>query len=488
MANITFGGLATGLPTDDIVTQLMELERLPLDRLEKQKSNETTRLLAFKQFEATLDELRDAVGALNITSEVRTSSIQLSDDAAFSAVSNGAGTGSYDVAVAQLAQVQKSVGAGVASQTDSLFGSGTLALGDEVITIDDSNNSLIGLSEAINALSDTTGVSATIINDGDADEPYRLVLTGQDATTSFTPVFDLVDDDSVPIPFELIQTRAAQQAIAYVDGIKVISDSNTLTGVISGVTLSLTQESSQLSAGTPEAGVDPADWVDPPVYESALMTVAPDTEALKEKINTLVNSYNKVMDWISAGYDNFGASRPTKQEIEDGAEDILSDVVRGDSSINSVKRQLQSLLSSVVDTSGSLSTLSQLGISTTRDGSLHLNDSTLDKALENNFDDISKLLAGEGETDGVMKKFNSALLDLTNSGTGLYSTKQDRFDRTVRRIDLDILRMEPLLAKKEETMRAKFTAMEQLISGMNSQSDFLTQQMDMLSGMMTGNN
>jgi len=485
MANIAFGGLATGLPTDDIVTKLMELERLPLDRLEKQKSNETTKLLAFKQFEATLDELRDAVGDLNITSEVRTSSIQLSDDAAFSAVSSGASTGSYDVAVAQLAQVQKSVSTGVASQSDSLFGSGTLTLGDEIITIDTSNNSLAGLSDAINALSETTGISATIINDGDADEPYRLVLTGQDATTSFTPVFDLVDGDSVPIPFELTQTRAAQQAIAYVDGIKVISDSNTLKGVISGVTLSLTQASAQLSPGTPETGVDPADWVDPPVYETALMTVAPDTEALKGKINTFVNSYNKVMDWISAGYDNFGASRPSEQEIEDGAEDILSDVVRGDSSINSVKRQMQSLLSSVIDTSGSLSTLSQLGISTTRDGSLNLNDSMLDSALENNFDDIAKLLAGEGETGGVMKKFNSALMDLTSAGIGVYSTKKDRFDRTVRRIDLDILRMEPLLAKKEESMRARFTSMEQLISGLNAQSDFLTQQMDMLNNMMT---
>lgn len=487
MSTITFGGLATGLPTDDIVTQLMELERLPLDRLEKQKTAEATRLQAFKQFEATLDGLKDAAGALNITSEVRTSSIQLGDNAAFSAISSGASTGSYDIAVAQLAQVQKSVGAGVTSETDSLFGSGTLTLGDEVITIDDSNNSLIGLSEAINARSETTGVSATIINDGSDDSPYRLVLTGQDATTSFTPVFDLVDGDNVAIPFELTQVRAAQQAIAYVDGIKVVSDSNTLTGVISGVTLNLTEESPQLSAGTPEAGVDPADWADPPVYETALMTVAPDTEALKEKINTFVNSYNEVMDWISAGYDNFGASRPTEQEIANGAEDVLSDVVRGDSTINSTKRQLQSILSSVIDNTGSLSSLSQLGISTQQDGTLNLNNSTLDSALENNFDDITKLLAGEGETDGVMKKFNTALLDLTSSGTGIYAAKEDRYDSVIRRIDLDILRMEPLLAKKEDTMRAKFSAMETLVSELNFQSDFLTQQMDLLSGMMTSN-
>ena len=36
MAEVTFGGLATGLPTDDIVEKLMAIEHRPLDRLEKQ--------------------------------------------------------------------------------------------------------------------------------------------------------------------------------------------------------------------------------------------------------------------------------------------------------------------------------------------------------------------------------------------------------------------------------------------------------------------
>ncbi len=487
MAAITFGGLATGLPTDDIITQLMELERRPLDRLAEQKTTETTRLKAFSQFNSTLDDLRTAVGSLNITSEVRTSSIKLSNEDAFSAVSTGAASGSYDVAVARLAQVQKSVSAGVASQSDSLFGSGSLTLGDEVIAIDEDNNSLIGLSEAINAISAKTGVSASIINDGSGSNQYRMVLTGQDATTAFTPSFDLVDAAGDPISFDLTKTRSPQQAVAYVDGIKVVSDSNSLTGVISGVTLNLNEASNMLSSGTPEVDVDPVDWADPPTFETTLMTVAPDTAALKEKISGFVESYNKVMDWISAGYAEFGASAPTEAEIEDGAEESLSDVLRGDSTINSVKRQLQSMLSTVVDTSGSLSTLSQLGLSTQRDGSLKLNDSTLDKALTNNFDDIAKLLAGEGETAGVMKGFNTTLLTITGAGSGMYAEKKDRYESVVKRIDEDLLRMEPRIAKKEEVMRKRFGMMEQLISGMNNQSSFLTQQMDILNNMTSGN-
>ncbi len=388
MSTITFGGLATGLPTDDIVTQLMEIERLPLDRLEAKKSSESLKLQAYGQLKSRLEDLRSAAGDLNITSEVRTSSIEVSSDAAFSAVSSGAGTGSYDIAVAQLAQVQKSVSAGVASQSDSLFGSGTITLGDEVITIDDSNNSLIGMAEEINAISGDTGVRASIINDGGEDTPYRLVLTGQDATTSFTPEFDLADSEATEISFDLSQVRVAQQAIAYVDGIEVVSDSNTLTGVISGVTLTLNETNTQISAGTPEDGVDSFNWDNPPVYETSQMTVAPDTEALKEKITTFVDSYNEIMDWISAGYDEFGASATTDEEVEAGEEEVLSNLLRGDSTVYSVKRQMQSLLSTVIDNSGSLSSLSQLGISTQKDGSINLDSETLDTALENNFDDI----------------------------------------------------------------------------------------------------
>jgi flagellar hook-associated protein 2 len=41
------------------------------------------------------------------------------------------------------------------------------------------------------------------------------------------------------------------------------------------------------------------------------------------------------------------------------------------------------------------------------------------------------------------------------------------------------------LEKKEETLRNRFNALEQLVSGMNTQSTFLTQQFDLLNNMMT---
>lgn len=478
MADISFGGLATGLPTEDIVTQLMEIERAPLDRLEAQKETEATRLKAYKQLDTRLDDLRQAVGDMNITSEVRSSSINLSSEDAFTASSDGAGTGSYDVAVVQLAQVQKTVSDGVSSQTDTLWTSGSFTVGEESITIDESNGSLIGLAESINSLSEKTGVRASIINDGSASGAYHLVLTGDDATTSFTTSSSLLDAEGAAADLSLTENRAAQQAVALVDGIRVVSDSNTLSGAIAGVTLHLNDVSDVTSA----------EGVEPPVYKTTLMTVEPDTDTLKEKVDTFISSYNAVMDWISAGYDEFGATAATEKEIEDGAEENLSSVLRGDSTVNGVKRQLQNMLSSVVDTSGSMKVLSQLGISTQKDGSINLNGDTLDKALESDFDGVVSLLAGESDVDGVMKSFNTMLLNLTGASSGMYAEKEDRYDNAINRLDTQILRTEPLIEKKEATLRARFSTMELLVSDMNSQSSFLTQQMDMLSNMMSGNN
>jgi flagellar hook-associated protein 2 len=486
MGEISFGGLATGLPTEELITGLMAIERRPLERLEKQKTSESDRLRAFAEFKSKLDDLRSAVGSLNITSAVRTSSVRVSAEAAFSATSNGAAPGSFDVAVAQLAQVQKTVSGGFASETATL-GTGTVTFGTETITLDESNNSLQGLAAAINERAGKTGVQASIIHDGGSGTPYRLVLTGRDAQSSFTPVVELENAEGQAVNLGLNELRSAQQAIVYVDSIKVVSNSNTLSGVIPGLTLNLSEVSDKTSQGTPEEGVDPADWADPPQYKTNLLTVEADTEALKGKIQTFVDKYNAVMDWISSGYVEFGAPVSSVKKEGEEAVDSLALLVRGDSSINAAKRNLQSILGSAVNNSGTLSTLSQLGISTQRDGSLNLNTAKLDTQLTENFDDIAKLLAGDDTTEGVMKKFNTTLLQMTSNSSGMYAGKKDRHDSVVKRLNQQIFNTEALLQKKEGTMRARFTAMELLVSGMNSQSTFLTQQMDMLNNMMTGN-
>ena len=485
MADITFSGLATGMDTDSIVSQLMEIERLPIDRLEAQKESEKEKLEAYAQFKSIIDDLKEAAGSMTLTSQVMTSEVKLSSEAAYSATSTSAISGSYDISVAQLSQVQKNISEGWSSNTEALLGTGTFTVNGTNISITDSNNSLLGLAEAINEISDTTGVTASIINDGSETDPYHLVFTGVDSSTSFTISSDLEDEDTNPIAFSTTQAQTAQQAVAFIDGIKVVSSTNTIGSAISGITLDLNELSETSYTGTAEAGVDAWDWADPPVYVSNQMRVEPDTDSLKEKVTTFVSSYNKAMNWILSGYEEFGGA--TTSTDEDGTEEeLLGSVLRGDASINSIKRGLQSILSTTVNTSGSLSVLSQLGITTQLNGTLRQDNTKLDAALADNYEDTVHLLSGEDDVDGVMKNFNYYLLDITSGTTGFYASKKTNYDNIVNRIDDNILNMEPRMAKKEATLRSQFLVMEQLVSGLNAQGDFLTQQMDMLSNMISG--
>lgn len=468
MAEITFGGLATGLPTDDIVTKLMAVQRRPVDLLENDKKHETTRLKAYAQLNTRLEALRKAVDAMNITSEVRTTKANLSSTNAFTATSSSAANGSYNIAVTQLAQVQKSVSdTGYASTSSAIFGSGTIKINGKMIAIDSTNNSLQGLMSAINTASDETGVSASIINNGSGDATaYRLVLTGKDASTT-------IDLAGTTIPLSTTVAQTAQQAKLTVDNIEVVSNSNTVTGVISGVTLNL-NAISQISDPGP-----------PPVYTTTRLDIIDDTSALKEKISTFVSSYNDVMKWIAEGYKTKTAAdtatTDTKTSDASTEEDILSDYLRGDATVNSIKRGLQSILTDSVKDSGPLQILSEVGISTNKDGTLNLNNTKFDAALADGLDGMVSLLAGNDSVDGVMKKFNSYLLNVTSPTKGMYAEKRDRYETRVERLDEQIAQKETMMEKIEQTMRAKFNAMELLISGLNTQSSFLTKQMNALS-------
>ncbi|MFT5702475.1 MAG: flagellar hook-associated protein 2 [Desulforhopalus sp.] len=478
MAEISFGGLATGLPTEDIVEGLMAAERAPLDRLEKEEAYQTLKLEAYGEFNDKLKTLREAVGDLNLTSEVRLTETRLSSEEKITASSDGAQVGSYDIAVAQLAQMQKDVSSAFSSQSEAVLGTGSFTIGDEVISVDSSNNSLQGLMEAINAVSDDTGVSATIINDGGESDNYHLVFTGEDASTSFTIASNLIDTSGNAVDFSASRVRDAQQAIAYVDGIEVVSNSNTLSNVISGVTINLNEVSEVI---TPAADGNPA------TYATTTLNVEPDTESLKEKITTFVTAYNGVMEWIQSAYDedsyntessSASESSDSDDESTDSSDKTLAYLLRGDSSINGVKRNLQNTLASVMDTGGSLRILSEIGISTQVDGSLDMNSSKIDKALEENFNDIVNLFAGNSASDGVMKKINSYLVETTSSADGLYANKEDSYDSKIERLDTQMGLKESMLEKIEARIRAQFTAMELLVSELNSIGDYLTQNLN----------
>lgn len=539
--SITFGGLATGLDTNAIVDQLMELERQPITRLETDRTWFQSRQAAYASFDGKLTSFLSSIENLGSSDDLRQKSVSASQDD-FLSVSAGVdalpGT-SYQVEVVSLAQVHKSVSQGYADKAAQNFGTGelTLTVGDNeavTITIDETNNSLEGLMQAINDAD--TGVNASIINDG-TDSPYRLVLTGEDVASSFSmtstlPTFngdlsaqlmaggfsdqaaatfgsgtlDLSTGDQITLGnatnslTDVMDAINAESGTTGVTAAIVADGDNFVLSLSGGATitataltggdydpLSLTETQAATQAHIRVDKIDifsDSNTLDEAIPGLALdltsaeegsttsISVSLDEAAIKSQIESFVSGYNEVMSFVRS------------QSASDGSG---GGVLGGDSGMNTVKRRLQNLLTTTVDNSGRFTALSQLGLETQKDGTVKLNDEVLTNAIQNNLDSVEKLLVGEDGSEGVAVKFQNYLEGMTDSIDGLMAANKTSTESNLRRIDNRIEQIEMRLEKKEETMRSKFGALEELISGMNNQSNFLSQQMNLLNNMMTGN-
>lgn len=535
---ISFGGLATGLDTSSLIEQLMAAERQPLSRLESDKSYFNSRLAALSQFEGKLVSFLSKIDTLDSAEKIQVKNTTLSSEDFFSATADSeALPGNYQVEVVDIAQVQKSVGLGVADKAAANFGLGsmTLTVGDNDpvnITIDASNNSLEGIMATINEAD--AGVTASIINDGTAN-PYRLVLTGTDNATSFSVSNDLTsfngnittlttggytDQDALlfgsgtislstghditlsaesssladirdAINLEtattgvsatveddgnggwrlalaggtidstalsggsgydapaLTVTQGAQQAHIRVDGIDIYNNSNSLDEAIPGVSLDLSLA---------EEGV------------MTSLSVKRDEDAIKNQIKSFVSGYNEVVSFVTGQSKTEGSS---------------AGILAGDSGINNIKRHLQTLLTTPIG--GSISSLSQLGLETQKDGTLQIDDATLTDSIQNDLPGVTSLLAGDDDTEGVATRFKSYLENITDDIDGLFAGRKKGIESNVKRIDKSIDRMEMRLEKREETLYDQFNALEQLISVMNAQSDYIGTQMSALENMWSYN-
>ena len=449
---IQFGGLATGLDTSSIIDQLMELERRPLSLLEKDKTWLNSRLQAFTELDTKLKSFADGIRELGDANTLLQRSIRQSSDALLTARvdSNAQAGASYQVEVVSLAQVQKSVSAGVASKTDAVFGTGAMSLTldgtSTAITIGAGDNSLTGIMNAINTAD--LGVRASIINDGSAT-PFRLVLTGNDPAKSFT-----LDATGLTGGIALDLGAPVQQATRAhirVDTIDIYSDSNTLTEAIPGVSLDLTRA----EVGTLTS-----------------LNVGIDRDSIKATIEAFAKGYNEVVGFI------------TSQSAMNGAK---GGVLGGDSGIGTIKRRLQTMLTQPLTNSGVFTALSQLGFETQKDGTLKVNEKTLNAAIDENLDSVVSLLAGGDAGEGVATRFKNYLFDLTSSATGMLQGRRERITSNLKRIDNKMQASQARLEQRQKTLERQFSAMESLISGLNAQSSYLSQQMTAITNMMSGN-
>lgn len=439
MANISVGGLATGLPSD-LVDQLVAAQQQPLNRLADKKVTQQTRLQAVQDLNAALLSMKSAMEGLD-SPEAFQGRTATSSDAAFVTVSadTTAAKGAYtvtDVVLAASDQVRHT--AGVADRTAPLA-SGTFAFtyagGTEQQVVISGGETLEDLVTKINDLS--SGVTAHIVNDGSSD---YLVLSGDDTgaanTISITPNTTITGFEAV----DFTDTGTEQDASFKLDGLTVTGNGNTFTNTVSGLTIDLKQATSG---------------------ESVTLTVGQDGASVQSKVQAFVDAYNKVATTLQAH---------TQYDTDTGQHSILF----GDATVRSLQYQLRRIISTPVEgLSGTYTTLAELGVTTdSKTGTLSLSTAKLQTAIDTDFAGVGKLFysdSGAG-TEGYAAQMATYLDAMTNAADGLLKGKTSAIEDRIKALDSQIASTQRSVDIASERIRKQFANLETLVSDLQSKT------------------
>lgn len=443
MATISGAGMLSGLPVDDLVSSLMRVEQQPLANLQSKQTSFNAKLSAFGTLKSAVSAFQtavknvsgDALSALTATSS-KTDTIGVS-----TVKGSGATAGSYSIEVSKLAQSDKLVSSGVATGTTFSATGGTMSISigsGQSVAVTPTDGTLASLSSAINKAN--AGVTATILNDGTSD---RLVITGNNTGTannvSITATGDLAQF-ATGTGSTMTKSQTAQNAEMTIDGVPVSKASNTVTDAIKGVTLNL----NQTNVGSP-----------------VKISLAKDTTDITKNITAFVDAYNTL------------ATAVNKQTAYNATSKTAA-VLNGDASARSILTNIRAELGKAVGNAGGLTSLSDIGITFQRDGTLKLEKpDKLKTALESNFTGVSGLFGG---TDGVATRLTKVTEEMLGS-KGVFKTRTDGLNATISSLDKSKDRMELQLAQTEKRYRSQFTALDSMMVNMQSMNSYLTQQL-----------
>lgn len=369
MGGFQLQGTSGGLDVRTIVDQLLYVEAEPVRRMQQQEARIQQKIDAYKSFQTKLSDLAAKIGALNSSDNFAARKVTSSNEALLTASATSDATpGTYNIVVQRLALVDNFVSDAGFAATDAAIGTGSfdLTVGGETetITIDGSNNTLSGLKNAIN--NSGLDAKANIVNDGSG---YRLTITSK---SSGSENAISVDNNTLTLadlnPFDFSRTHAIGSAgeldaLVTVNGLDITSSSNSVSGVVEGVTLNLT--------GTSTSTVS--------------LTVSNDADQVKTAIHDFVEAYNDAAGFINSQFTFVSAAN-------------TSGVLSGDGLLRRVQSDLSALIrTSINGLDGSLTTLRSVGIEVQTDGSLLINESELDDNLDENFDAIQDLFLAVGK-------------------------------------------------------------------------------------------
>lgn len=436
---ISIGGIVSGLDTDSLINGLVNAASTSKLIMQSHLDDLTSAQNAFAGLSTRLDTLKDAIGAFDTEGELllRTAS---TSNAAVATVKADAGAvaGTYTVKVNTLASAATVMSQGYTDRTTGgTLGTGTLAVtygGTTTNLTLDADSSLDDVAAAINDQVD--GVTAYVMDTGDAAAPYRLVISGDDTGATNTVSVDTSGLTSGTPPV-MTEVSAAGDAEVEVNGVVIHDSDNDIGGAIAGLTFSAESVSST----------------------AATVTVEADVSGMSDLVQGMVDAYNNVLSYIG------------QNKVYNPDENIKGPFV-GDAMISSLSSSLSAMFSVQSSAGSTLSSLAELGLTTSQDGTLSFDADAFASAYADHPDDVVGILT-DG-TNGVSQKFTAFIETFTAEDDGRLALRGDTLDTQVTTVNDRITAFDTQMQSYEDRLRRQFTAMEVALGALQSTSSQLT--------------
>ncbi|MGD0963648.1 MAG: flagellar filament capping protein FliD [Candidatus Acidiferrales bacterium] len=431
--------LPAGSNTIDVQTLLtaaITAAQEPLQALQTQQTTVQNQSSALQSIETDVQSLGTAVSALSDPSgSVNSLTATSSDPSLLTASADStAQVGSHAIVINSLATTASSYTNAVASSTTAIgTGSFQIAVGGgaaATVTVDTTDNTLDSLAAAIN--SQNIGVTASVINDANGAR-LALVSGTSGASGNIT-----ISKNSTGLTFNPAATGA--NASLTVDGVPVDSTSNTVTGVIPGVTLNL----AGAAAGT-----------------TVSLSLAPDASQATSAINSFVAAWNQVIGDLNSQFDV-------------SADGTGGGPLEADNTLRNVQNQLLTAVTASISGNNGLVNLASIGVNLNTDGTLTVDSGTLSNAIDSNFSSVQSLLQGTG---GVATLLSNTLTQLTDPSQGAITLDLQGLSQSSQDLTQQINAMQSQLTTQEQNLTNEYAQMQITLDEMPQLQSQMTAQL-----------
>lgn len=437
-------GLASGLDTNQIISEEMAIYQQPVTNLQNQQSGLTAMNKQLTSIQSELQTLSsDALAVGDPTLFMTQQSVTSSDTTRVSATSaTGAGVGGYQVSVSQLANSAQATYSFASPASDEPV---TVGTGSYTITAGESIQDFV---DSIN--SDQNGsVYAAATNNN------TVVFSSRQTGASSSVA---VSDSGSALGLQ--SSKPGQDALFSVDGTNGSSSSNTVTNAIGGVTLTLTGVTTTSGPITINVGAP-----------------APNQANISSAINTFVTQYNKVISDIQTQL----AQQPSKTDPTQGT-------LYGDPGLQDLLTSMRSMMYSAGSgLPAGAATMDDIGVSTGATtgngaesasalaGNLQLNATTLANMLSSNASGVKSILSSWSSSF-------VGLVDNASDPGGTIASRITGDNSQISNLGNQISSMQSALTDKQNFLVQEFAQLESALSSNQSESSWLTSQIASLPG------